>query len=143
MLPLEQQVCSLEYAKRFEELGVKQESLFYWISNKNNPLVYSNPYIKTCDVVENFHVGYLSSLIVDTVEHFSAFTVAELDHLLIPEVYTRKMHDTNLYRTRYMPLNTDVRCIDITNLNPADSRSLMLIYLLENDIVKVEDINKC
>lgn len=29
-MPLEKQVCSLEYAKRLKELGEKQESLFYW-----------------------------------------------------------------------------------------------------------------
>jgi hypothetical protein len=30
MISLEKQVCSLELAKRLKELGVKQESLFYW-----------------------------------------------------------------------------------------------------------------
>ena len=31
-MTLQDQVISLESAKRFEELGVKQESLFYWVS---------------------------------------------------------------------------------------------------------------
>lgn len=29
ILPLEQQVCNLELAKRLKELGIKQDSLFY------------------------------------------------------------------------------------------------------------------
>jgi len=29
-MKLEDQVCSLELAKRLKELGVEQESLFYW-----------------------------------------------------------------------------------------------------------------
>jgi hypothetical protein len=29
-MKLEDQVCSLELAKRLQELGVKRESLFYW-----------------------------------------------------------------------------------------------------------------
>ena len=29
-MKLEDQVCSLELAKKLKELGVKQDSLFYW-----------------------------------------------------------------------------------------------------------------
>jgi hypothetical protein len=31
MIPLEKQVCNLEPSKRLKELGVKQESEFYWM----------------------------------------------------------------------------------------------------------------
>ena len=34
MMPLEQQVCSYELAKRLEELGVRQESVFWWVDRK-------------------------------------------------------------------------------------------------------------
>jgi len=40
---LEQQVVSLEYAKRLKELGVKQESLlFWWVDGINKPKVISD-----------------------------------------------------------------------------------------------------
>jgi hypothetical protein len=34
MMPLEQQVCSHELAKRLAELGVRQESVFWWVDRK-------------------------------------------------------------------------------------------------------------
>ena len=32
-MKIESQVCSLELAKKLKELGVKQESLYYWCEN--------------------------------------------------------------------------------------------------------------
>lgn len=63
-LPLEQQVCSLDFAKRLKELGVKQESLFYWRGTQgrgNDALVVNRI---------NRHDEFF--------DYFSAFTVAEL-----------------------------------------------------------------
>ena len=34
MMPVEQQVCSHELAKRLAELGVRQESVFWWVDRK-------------------------------------------------------------------------------------------------------------
>jgi hypothetical protein len=36
-MPLENQVVSLELAKKLKELGMKQESLFYWCGNRVHP----------------------------------------------------------------------------------------------------------
>ena len=63
MISLEKQCVSLELAKRLKELGVKQESLFYWAKFNSEELKIS--YV---DFIEEWGAGKV----------YSAFTVAEL-----------------------------------------------------------------
>jgi len=35
-MKLENQVCSLEHAKKLKELGVKQENIWWWVETKDN-----------------------------------------------------------------------------------------------------------
>lgn len=60
MTPLEQQVCSLELSKTLKALGVKQDSLFYWLVE---PWGYT--------------VVPLSSRTFES-KYYSAFTLSEL-----------------------------------------------------------------
>jgi len=71
-MKLENQVCSLELAKKLKELGVKQESLFYWRYNDGMDEWF-------IDEWDEFGPGkeFISSL-----KATSAFTVAELLEML-------------------------------------------------------------
>jgi len=71
-MKLEDQVCSLELAKRLKELGVKQESYFYWISDEDENFVVPTGTYDWGDWpgYEKFEPKY------------SAFTVAELGEML-------------------------------------------------------------
>lgn len=72
---LEDQVVSLEYAKKLKYLGVKQESLFYW----NIGRLWYN--LDSCGKIK-----------------FSAFTSAELGDILPIHVITKQGEPFNSYR---------------------------------------------
>lgn len=154
-MTLEQQVCSLELAKKLKELGVKQESLFWW--KKKGRKNSKNGYIYEL-IGENYPDGggY------DNCEHYSgdkkdisAFTVAELGEML-PKQIEYKVSD---YGDRAGYRSLDLKCGKTiindgwyvlysdphpSNLVPvygtyetteADARAKMLIYLLENKLI--------
>ena len=67
MMPVEHQVCSHELAKRLAELGVRQESVFWWVDRK---LMYTGGRASHAPR----HGG------------IAAFTVAELGEMLPDDV---------------------------------------------------------
>lgn len=76
-MKLEQQCVSLELAKRLKELGVKQESVFWW------QVKFSSNRVR---LVQNPSTGCDN----DEFDWYAAFTVAELGSLLPRYVSTKK-----------------------------------------------------
>ncbi len=112
---LEQQVVSLDLSRKLKELGVKQESLFYW-SNVDTPC---------------------PAIILGTETHrsgdflISAFTVAELGEILnvmVQSYRSFKYHWECVY---------DIEEIGFKGKTEADVRAKMLIYLIENGVMEV------
>ena len=151
-MKLEKQVCSLELAKKLKELGVKQDSHFYWretyhTEEHNNGdgtwdkegifggeyrvMAYPKPRISTADV--KWNTNDLRRLDESEV---SAYTVAELgekllygERLFIPVVVVGKWS---------VPTNTAPLIVgDINLFTEADTRALVLIYFLENNLIKI------
>lgn len=127
-MTLEQQVCSLELAKRLKELGVKQESYFNWCTNG---WMSSDPKCKWIIVQrQEFQNGY------------AAFTVAELGEMLPYRVVAPSGQP---YFPSYTTKNGDGKwLVSYHQLLPsiiadteADARAKMLIYLIENKLVTV------
>lgn len=128
-MKLEQQVCSLELAKKLEELGVKQESFFYW----HHCFAY-----KTDDRIEQYKPEQSNDW-----EFYSAFTVAELGEMLPRKLemmvwnlsHTRKNKET-VYLSQ-----TGRHCWYANDVDggqadtEADARAKVLIYLLENKLI--------
>src|SRR5205085_2650671 len=108
-------------AKRLKELGVKQESYFYWDQCSQHP--------------EGILIPSDSGTIkLIGCEWYSAFTVAELGDMLPDEVATNKYTEPDL-KTFFCKLHVEgdwQKYIEIIEADTeADARAQMLIYLLE------------
>jgi len=68
---LQDQVTSLEISKRLKELGVEQESLFWWVGGKVVPSGRID-----------YHIENNADYAKKWLEQYSAFTVAELIFML-------------------------------------------------------------
>ena len=116
-MKLENQVVSLDLAKRLKEVGVKQESLFVWYTN---PWQHKTGLEIRKKAEENLLVGH--------ADYCAAFTVAELGEMLPEDESFRIKHTTgecNIWR------DDEVFSGD----TETDARAKMLIYLLENKLI--------
>lgn len=126
-MTIEDQVCSLELAKKLKELGVKQVSLFFYFEDRveahahhsfENRLYLSNEEINSPDQ-----------------KYASAFTVAELGEMLPTGIWSGKQNDEKIVcwnQTFQKTLDEDIEFYGDTE---ADARAKMLIYLLENKLI--------
>lgn len=143
ILPLEKQVCSLESAKRLKELGVKQESLFYW-----REMIGIDSGFKTRILFRDYIVNKYGDMEID----YSAFTCAE-PLTLLPETirykeYTyalyimpQEINGTLIFFVFYYNSVVDKRIETISNEIFVEAVSKMLIYLLENKLITLESVN--
>lgn len=136
MILLEKQVCNLELSKRLKELGVMQESLFYWVNwqEDKHKIIQGAPI--------GWHIENHSHKDCPVV---SAFTVAELGEMLPwgieggnPPYTTLKILKLQnrgwivLYKNKGGVLHQDGADTE------ADARAKMLIYLVENGMLSLE-----
>jgi len=130
MMPVEQQVCSHELATRLAELGVRQESVFWWVDRK---LTYT---------------GGRASL-APLQGGIAAFTGAELGEMLPDDITipakNGKPYTHWLRFGRYRIAGNRFWCAypggtAQTNLEErahteADARAKLLIYVLEHHLL--------
>ncbi len=124
-MKLEQQVVSLELAKKLKELGVKQESLFYWRPNDNGAGNF-NDIIVAANDEEGLFCGV----------YYSAFTVAELGEMLPDYAHSWRIpawkDDTIKWQCDWKNKPSGSKTCDADT--EADARAKMLIYLKENNL---------
>lgn len=128
-MKLEQQVVSLELAKKLKELGVTKESYFKWVTNGFPEGAAGRKWIVVRS--QQFQEG------------FDAFTVAELGEMLPNEIRQKVGFWFNQagmshgwavgYKSRVMGLLGNMEILEVSE---ADARARMLIYLLENNLLR-------
>lgn len=130
-MKLEDQVCSLELAQRLKGLGVKQDSWFWWLHDKdtNWELTYHGKDDDWLGMVYHH----------DTFECVSAFTVAELgEMLIIPNTQTHLM----TYRSELKYFGGEIKDIvrkmawyGGTADTEADLRAQTLLHLIKIKVI--------
>lgn len=120
-MKLENQVVSLELAKKLKSLNVKQESLFYHEVHAG-----SEQYLGLNRIVSTKSKNHY----VDT---YSAFTVAELGELLPMLMYWGIERHSNDWRAGKLGNDKEMYASGDTMAN---TLAKMLIYLLENKLTQ-------
>lgn len=129
-MKLEPQVTNLELSKRLKELGVYEDSLFHWLGDE---LFLSNELPLSPDKSNK--------------GAWPAYTCGELGEMLPKGILVQKCHcvkDTHLWKcwkySNRPGVIFDLEREDFSADSIANAMAKMLIYLLENKIMKVEEL---
>jgi len=120
---IEDQVVSLEIAKKLKDLGFKQDSLFYWIKVKN---------------IEVYGVSYVINICGTNLEFekiYSAFTASELGELL-PLWFDCAKRETQDWTCRFFDKSSNLHHHSFA-ATMVDAMAKMLIFLIESGLMKV------
>lgn len=134
-MKLEDQVTSLELSKKLKELGVKQESYFYWLQYTQNGKLINRivPEESTHPTLD---------------KRFSAFTVAELGEMLPDLIRTEPnelvgtgttyltIQKVGLWEVGYTLANGEMVFDSTEDQSEANARAKMICYLIEQGLMK-------
>ncbi len=145
-MEIDQQVVSLDLAIKLEKLGVKQESVWYWVyafpTTHLIGLRTSRGHLVNHIVEDKGNMSGCS--IITGGKPISAFTVAELG-VLLPELCLSGKASEEGYNCWWF----EEMCMrEINNYNSyqsvkeADARAIMLIWLIENGRIQNETESK-
>lgn len=152
-MKLEHQVCSVELAKRLEELGVKQESAFYWDARSELQI---RPHLTDWydgqngadEIAAAFTVAELGEMLPRYIDKYESSVVQNQpigtwELVTFPEHNGphKGFHVRYIYKMRAVNQMEQVATasqpfdIAFTETTEADARAKMLIYLLENKLL--------
>ncbi len=145
---LESKVCALEYARKLKELNVKQDGYFSWYAFEN-PL---SQIYKESDVDEDrWRIGITRDCSKGGADWvYSAYTSAELGEMLPPNINdwglcidaSSCVTDDgikSMWSIAYADYDKKM-FNELSDLNLANAMAKMLIYLIENGLMKNESV---
>ena len=135
---LESQVCSHELSKRLRELGVKQESVFYWEERDWKVEVNEDGYEKVLETKIELCMPPIFDL-ARSNDFWSAFTVAELGEMLPTLWWDSGKRGEGDYICRVFKENV-TKIINSFGQTEVEARAKMLINLIENKLLQFKDI---
>lgn len=124
-MKLKNQVTNKELSEKFRKLGVKQDSVWYWVRYIHFSTNGTDPewQVVNCDIVSNYF----------DLEHFSAFTVAEL-----LERINNKGDILTYAFTFCKDENGDIDLFDFIDLlKNTNLIAKMFIWLIENKKIEI------
>ena len=131
-MKLEDQVVSLELAKKLKELGFKQESIFIWIGKKP----------KTINDKIQYDIRLAEDWVKEALfDYVPAYTPAELGEMLTEEIETKEVSRFLIieiciqqrWEIKYCNSRDCFSCFQAETL--ADAIAETLIYLKENNLI--------
>lgn len=134
-MKIEDQGCTLSQSKKLKEIGIDPNAHLYYREDSSELVMGTLAYKLAKDKVTKF---------------FPAFSVAELGTMLPDLIETSKQYEfvtikeaEDVWLCLYVRGNNmlDTLCSSAA-ATEAQARAIMLIYLLENNIITVEDVNK-
>lgn len=157
MIKLEDQVVSLDYAILFNKLGLNNNSLFFWIAERADPIKKDEVLftIKKDEFFRIEYIDYFNNLpdseinIHETHIIYPAYTSAEIDELLpdfLPPESGSGTHsfleyekqnplhyigykNYNKYSRRYRFVGCSAKSVN--------ARAILLLQLIENKIIEI------
>lgn len=130
ILPLEQQITSLELSKRMKELGAPQESYFFWLINKFDG-----------NDIKLWNKDKLNNSNVSTPFVYSAYTIAELGEML-PKAFDNDDFHINLgiefeqvWTVSYFNIHDGINYHNVEADTEANARALAWIHLKEKGLI--------
>lgn len=140
-MKLQDQVCTLEQAKRLKELGIEYDAYFYHDVHDGMGGEQKKGESSIRDHLQRSSMSY------------PAFTAAELG-VMLPEYlsidsyrmhvhsYKQEQNNSPALWTITMGKSSDKEVPDFDSHKEAQARAAMLIYLLENKLTTAEECNK-
>lgn len=132
-MKLEDQVCNLELSRRLKELGVKQDAFYSWYEatdrDDDERLNRTDENCPTCNLPKQ-----------PFEEKIAAFTVAELGEMLGDWQFGVRNYGATCTLWAQEPGQENRGIPMMTETTEADARAKMLIYLIEQGLVKVGEM---